>query len=88
MHSTLYYKLFAQHNAQHAYTLCVSFNAHSTLTQRNALQFATLCDITQHALQSTLQRLQQQHNAQQLCNLTSSAVSKKLARYFAKLALQ
>ena len=87
MHSTLYYKLFAQ-RTQHAYVLCVSFNAHTLLTQRNAMQFVTLCEITQQTLQSKLQQLLQQHSAQQLCNVTSSAVSKKLNSYFAKLALQ
>lgn len=82
--NTLFYKVVAQ-KAQNAYFLLVSFDSH--ITQRNCMQYVTLCNINATMLAQALSALQAQHKASAVQDVTSDAVYKKLQTLFAKQAL-
>ena len=78
--NTLYYKVVAQ-KQRNTYMLLVAFT--QQVVQRNAVQFVTLCNITQYMLQHAVAQMQQAHNAASVTDVTTSSVAKQLQRLFA-----
>ena len=78
--NTLFYKLVPQHNVKQAYFLLVS--CESTITHRTAMQYVTLCAITERMLNNALSALQAQYSTEHMCNVTSDSVAKTLHKLF------
>ena len=81
--NTMYYKVAAQ-RVKNAYFVLVSFD--SKITQRNCVQYITLCNINETMLQEAVATLQAQCKASAVEDVTSDGTFKQLAKLFAKQA--
>lgn len=78
--NTMYYKLMQQHNSKQDYFLLVSFA--SSITQRDAMSYDTLCAITPTMLESAVAKFELLYNAENSIDVTSASVAKMLQKHF------